>query len=164
MADFSKIEVVKVKEALNNLLNKINTNAIENAITNLPSYRNSTSKDKFISALSTQKDTNYENLKNKINTYLSVADYIQERQNLNSDNKDLKKKRDSAKNSIYTYETRYKKDSKGEYLYDKWGNHQTETITIKNESKQKEYDNYVKKIKSNNSVMSDYETKINSLI
>lgn len=166
MADYSKINITYARDAINYIKNTLNCRASENIINllNDSTYWQGESKTIFTDALTKQRDTNYKNLENKLEDYLTIINYMESWQQLNNENKDYAQKRDEAEGKIYKDVWRYKKDSYGNYILDAYGNKQIEWYKVKDTYWENEYNNYVDKIKENTRTMDSYVRKINELI
>lgn len=166
MADFSKVDVVLLKNALGNALDNLSCDNTSTAIDDLVGneYWSSNSKNTFLTALKSQTDTNYANLKSKLEDYILIADYIAEWKRIDEDIQSYITARDDAKGKINVQKTRYKLDSEGNYIYDMWGNKKTEKYTEYSQYWDNQYNSYVNKIAENEELKKEYEDKINELI
>ena len=166
MAGYSKVNITNAREAINSIIDGLNYETSKNIIdsANDSTYWQGDSKQTLINALNKQVNTNYKNLKDKLDNYLVIVDYMESWKELDDDNDWYAQKRDEAESKILEWKWQYKKDKYGNYVYDYYGNREKEWYQVTNKYWKNKYNEYKDKIAKNKATMESYVNKIEELI
>lgn len=158
---FENVNVTSLKNSINNCKSSLNHNASQSLITTLSqNVWQADAKQNLIDALTTINEERYKKLEDTLDTYLTIADKIQNYKNLEQENRNLYNEISSLQGRLwYTeYYTEYYTDQYG-YTHSEEHSRRVKDYGVENQ-----INNNYNRINSNNSNMERLKNEVSNLI